>query len=160
MALKSKKPGKQRLAQINAPLHVRRKFMTAKLVRELREKLGIKRLPVRKGDVVRVVRGEWTGHEGKVVAVDYEKVALHIDGVTIKKADGTPVYYPIHPSNVMIVKLDLSDKLRKKVIERRKGRPEAVVEEKKTEEVVEEHKEEAKEGLEVKKEESTPQGGE
>ncbi len=157
MAPKSKKPGKQRLAQINAPHHIRRKFMTAKLVRELREKLGIKRLPVRKGDVVRVVRGEWTGHEGKVVAVDYKKIALHIDGVTIKKADGTPVYYPIHPSNVMIVKLDLSDKFRKKIIERRKGRPEAVVEEEVTEEKPEE---EAREGLEVKKEESTPQGGE
>lgn len=157
MAPKSKKPGKQRLAQINAPYHIRRKFMTAKLVRELREKLGIKRLPVRKGDVVRVVRGEWTGHEGKVVAVDYKKIALHIDGVTIKKADGTPVYYPIHPSNVMIVKLDLSDKFRKKIIERRKGRPEAIIEEEVTEEKPEE---EAKEGLEVKKEGSTPQGGE
>ena len=157
MAPKSKKPGKQRLAQINAPYHVSRKFMTAKLVRELREKLGIKRLPVRKGDVVRVVRGEWTGHEGKVVAVDYKKIALHIDGVTIKKADGTPVYYPIHPSNVMIVKLDLSDKFRRKIIERRKGRPEAIIEEEVTEEKPEE---EVKEGLEVKKEESTPQGGE
>jgi len=159
MALKSKKPRKQRLAQINAPLHIRRKFMTAKLVRELQEKLGIKRLPVRKGDVVRIVRGEWTGHEGKVVAVDYEKIALHIDGVTVKKADGTPVYYPIHPSNVMIVKLDLSDKFRKRIIERRKGRPEAITEEI-TEKEAEESKEEAEESLEVKKEESTPQGGE
>jgi len=155
VALKSKKPGKQRLAQINAPHHIRRKFMTAKLVRELREKLGIKRLPVRKGDVVRVVRGEWTGHEGKVVAVDYKKIALHIDGVTIKKADGTPVYYPIHPSNVMIVKLDLSDKFRRRIIERRKGRPEAIIEE----EAKEKSEEGVKEGLEVKKEESTPQGG-
>ncbi len=159
MVPKSKKPGKQRLAQINAPLHIRRKFMTAKLVRELREKLGIKRLPVRKGDVVRVVRGEWTGHEGKVVAVDYKKIALHIDGVTIKKADGTPVYYPIHPSNVMIVKLDLSDKFRKKIIERRKGRPEVIVEEV-TEKEAEEPKEKVGEDLEVKREESTPQGGE
>jgi len=153
---RSKKPRKQRLAQINAPHHVRRKFMTAKLVRELRDKLGIKRLPVRKGDVVRIVRGEWTGHEGKVVAVDYEKIALHIDGVTIKKADGTPVYYPIHPSNVMIVKLDLSDKLRKKIIERRKRGLETIAEE----EIEEKLEEKTEESLEVKKEESTPQGGE
>ncbi len=129
MKVSSKKPGKQRLAQIRAPFHIRRKFLTAKLSRELRDKLGIKRLPVRKGDVVRIMRGEWSGHEGKVVAVDYEKVALHIDGVTIKKADGTPKYYPIHPSNVMIVRLDLSDKMRKKVIERRKGRVVELVEE-------------------------------
>ncbi len=122
MKVRSKKPGKQRLSQIKAPLHQRHKFMTAKLVPELREKLGIKRLPVRKGDVVRIMRGEWTGHEGKVVAVDYEKIALHIDGVTIRKADGTPRYYPIHPSNVMIVRLDLSDKYRRRIIERRKGR--------------------------------------
>ncbi len=130
MVTLSKKPGKQRLAQIRAPLHIRRKFLTAKLSKELRDKMGVKRLPVRKGDVVRIMRGEWSGHEGKVVAVDYEKVALHIDGVTIKKADGTPKYYPIHPSNVMIVRLDLSDKMRKKVIERRKGRIIEVTEEK------------------------------
>lgn len=120
------KPGKQRLHLYKAPIHIRHKFMCAKLSDELREKLGIKRLYVRTGDSVRVLRGDWKGHEGKVVKVDYEKIALHIEGVTIKKADGTPVYYPIHPSKVMIIKLDLSDEKRSEMIKRKGGKSEEV----------------------------------
>jgi len=124
--MSSAKPTKQRLALYNAPDHIRRKFMTAKLSEDLRAKLGIKRINVRVGDTVKIVRGDWKGHEGKVVKVDYDKITLHVEGVTIKKADGTPVFYPIHPSKVIITKLDLSDKARKKIIERRKGKLEAL----------------------------------
>ncbi|OYT39869.1 MAG: 50S ribosomal protein L24 [Desulfurococcales archaeon ex4484_58] len=117
----SSKPSKQRKALFNAPLHKLRKLFSAPLSPELREKYGVKRLPVRSGDVVRIMRGDWKGHEGKVVRVDTKKMRIYVEGVQIKKADGTPVYYPIHPSKVMIIKLDLSDKWRRKIIERRKG---------------------------------------
>lgn len=103
------------------PLHLRHKLFNAKLSKELVEKYGVKRLPVRVGDVVRIMRGDFAGHEGKVVKVDLKRVRIFVEGVQIKKADGTPVYYPIHPSKVMIVKLDLSDKYRLKIIERRKS---------------------------------------
>ncbi|MEO3992891.1 MAG: 50S ribosomal protein L24 [Desulfurococcaceae archaeon TW002] len=125
------KPGKQRLSMREAPPHVRHKYLTAPLSRELREELGIKRIYVRAGDTVKIVRGDWKGHEGKVVKVDYEDIALHVEGVTIKKADGTPVYYPIHPSKVVIIKLDLSDKKRAKIIERRGGKSKVKPEEEK-----------------------------
>jgi len=101
------------------PLHLRHKLFNAPLSPELRKELGIKRLPIRKGDVVRILRGDWKGHEGKVVKVDLKRVRIHVEGVTIKRADGTPVYYPIHPSKVMIIKLGEVDKVRKKIIERR-----------------------------------------
>ncbi|OYT47887.1 MAG: 50S ribosomal protein L24 [Desulfurococcales archaeon ex4484_42] len=116
----SSKPSKQRYAYFNAPLHKRHTFFNAKLSDELVKQYGVKRLPVRKGDVVRIMRGDWAGHEGKVVKVDYERIRIYVEGVTLKRADGTPVYYPIHPSKVMIVKLDLSDKYRLKIIERRR----------------------------------------
>ena len=115
----SAKPSKQRKALYNAPLHLKKKLLNAPLSPELREKYGVKRLPVRKGDTVRIMRGDWKGHEGKVVRVDTKKSRIFIEGVQRKKADQTPVYYPIHPSKVMIVKLDLGDKWRKKIIERR-----------------------------------------
>jgi len=122
MALtRSKKPSKQRKALYNAPLHLRHKFMTAKLSDELAEKYGVKRLPVRKGDTVKILRGDWRGHEGKVVEVDLKRGRIFVEGVQVKKADGTLVYYPIHPSKVIITKLDLSDKYRMRIIERRKG---------------------------------------
>ncbi|MGC9181350.1 50S ribosomal protein L24 [Thermogladius sp.] len=121
MALtRSKKPSKQRKALYNAPLHLRHKFMTAKLSDELAEKYGVKRLPVRKGDTVKILRGDWRGHEGKVVEVDLNRGRIFVEGVQVKKADGTLVYYPIHPSKVIITKLDLSDKYRMRIIERRK----------------------------------------
>ena len=116
---KSSKPSKQRLFLYNMPLHLRHKLFNAPLSPELRKELGIKRLPIRKGDVVRILRGDWKGHEGKVVKVDLKRVRIHVEGVTIKRADGTPVYYPIHPSKVMIIKLGEVDKVRKKIIERR-----------------------------------------
>ena len=138
MALtRSSQPRKQRKAYFNAPLHIRQKFMTAPLSPELKEKLGIKRLPVRKGDVVRIMRGDWKGHEGKVVRVDLKRVRIYVEGVTIKRADGTPRYYPIHPSKVMIVKLDLSDKKRQEIIERKRKAREAILAKKEAEGKVE-----------------------
>jgi large subunit ribosomal protein L24 len=110
------------------PLHLRHRLFNAPLSSELREKYGVKRLPVRVGDTVRIMRGDFTGTEGKVVNVDLKRVRVFVEGVQIKKADGTPVYYPIHPSKVMIVKLDLSDKYRVRIIERRKGKAEALTE--------------------------------
>ncbi len=116
----SSQPRRQRFAYYAAPLHIRHKFFNAKLASELAKELGIKRLPIRKEDVVRVVRGDWAGHEGKVLDIDLRKVRIYVEGVTIKKADGTPVPYPIHPSKVVIIKLGKVDKVREKLIERRK----------------------------------------
>jgi large subunit ribosomal protein L24 len=117
----SRQPRKQRLALLQAPLHVRQKLMTAPLSEELREKYGVKRLPVRKGDKVRIVRGDFKGHEGAVVKVDLRRLRIYVDGVTVKRQDGTPRFVPIHPSKVVIVALDLKDKWRRAIIERRSG---------------------------------------
>jgi len=122
---RSKQPRKQRKALFNAPLHVRHKLLTARLSEELQRQYGIKRLPVRKGDTVLILRGDFKGVRGKVVRVDLKRVRIYVEGATIKKPSGETVYYPIHPSKVMIVELDLSDKKRLETIERiRKQREE------------------------------------
>ncbi|HDJ50934.1 MAG TPA: 50S ribosomal protein L24 [Thermoprotei archaeon] len=126
---KSKQPRKQRKVLYIAPKHVRYKMMSAHLSKELREKYGVRALPVRKGDVVRVMRGNYRGHEGKVVEVDRKRYYIYIEGVKIKKADGTEVLRPIHPSKVMIVKLDMSDKWRIKILERKGVKREIIEEE-------------------------------
>ncbi len=123
--VKSSQPKKQRRAFFNAPLHKRQKMMAAPLSRELREKFGIRSLPVRVGDEVVIMRGDWKGHRGKVVEVDLKRMRIYVEGVTVTNARGEPRYYPIHPSNVMIVKLNLDDKRRLEIIERkRKAREE------------------------------------
>ncbi|MEB3851542.1 MAG: 50S ribosomal protein L24 [Desulfurococcales archaeon] len=118
----SRQPRKQRRAYFQAPLHVRQKLMSAPLSPELREKYGVRSLPVRAGDKVKVMRGDFRGHEGKVVKVDLRRYRIYVDGVTIKRSDGTPVFRPLHPSKVMIVELDLSDPWRRRILERRGGR--------------------------------------
>jgi large subunit ribosomal protein L24 len=116
----SKQPRKQRFSLYNAPLHLRHKFLTAKLSPELQKKLCIKRLPVRRGDTVLIMRGDFKGIMGKVVKVDLKRVRIYVEGATLTNSRGETVYYPIHPSKVLIVDLDLSDKVRQKIIERKR----------------------------------------
>jgi large subunit ribosomal protein L24 len=115
----SKQPRKQRKSHFKAPLHVRHKLMSATLSEELRERYDIRSLPVRKGDTVQVMRGDFREQEGKVEKVDTKNFVLQIDGVSVQKPDGNKVYHPVHPSNVMLVELDLEDDERNEIIERK-----------------------------------------
>ena len=86
--------------------------MGAMLSLELREKHGVKSLPVRSGDTVKVLRGDHKGKEGKVAGVNLTKMTITVDGVSVTKSDGTEVPRPVQPSNVMITKLELKDEKR------------------------------------------------
>ena len=118
--VQSSQPKKQRRAFFNAPLHKRQKMVAAPLSPELRREYGIRNLPVRAGDEVVIMRGMFKGHRGKVVRVDLKRMRIYVQGATVKNSRGEDRYYPIHPSNVMIVKLDLSDARRREMIERRR----------------------------------------
>ena len=72
----------------------------------------------KKGDLVRIMRGQFRDTEGKILGVDYGKIRLIVDSATTTKADGKEVQIPIHPSNVLLVKLEMDDE-RKKSIERK-----------------------------------------
>ena len=117
---KSKKPRKQRKFLYEAPLHIRRKLMSAHLSKELREKYKTRSLPVRKGDEVEIMRGEFKRKRGKIVRVDLKKYKIYIEGITRRRSVGTQVLVPIHPSKVKIISLNLEDKKRVKILERRK----------------------------------------
>jgi len=108
----SSKPRKQRKRLFKAPLHKRNKIMSATLSSSLREKYGTRNLPVRKGDTVEVMRGDFAKHKGKVIEVDLKKYRVFVEKATIKRTDGSERYYPFHPSNLRIVKLDTSDEKR------------------------------------------------
>ena len=108
----SKQPRKQRKERYKAPLHKRQKFMRSLLSRELRNKYEKRSARVVKGDTVKVLRGVFSDIEGKVQSVSLKRERITIDGVSIAKADGSEVANPVHPSNVMITKLNLKDGLR------------------------------------------------
>ena len=114
----SKHPRKQHLALYAAPLHRRHRFLSAPLSRELRGKYKKRSLPVRKGDKVRVMRGDFKKLEGDVLEVDTKRSRIQVQGATTTKADGTQVTRLLAPSNVVLIKL-VSDKERDKVLERR-----------------------------------------
>ncbi len=116
----SKKPKKQRKYRFNAPLHSKHKLARAHLSKELRKKYGKRSAGLRKGDRVAVMRGEFTKKEGKIEAVLLKKSKVHVEGIEKTKKDGTKVRVPIDPSNLMIKELNLEDKYRQKMIERKK----------------------------------------
>ncbi|MFH1399364.1 MAG: 50S ribosomal protein L24 [Candidatus Woesearchaeota archaeon] len=115
----SKAPGKQRKYRARAPLHIKRKFMGAHLSPELRKSHGRRAIIVRKDDKVKVMRGQFSGLSGKVDRVDISGVKVYVRGVETTKKDGTKVFYPLHPSNLMITELNLSDKKRVAALKRR-----------------------------------------
>ena len=108
-------PRKQRKNLFNAPLHIRHRGMNAHLSEELSKKYSRRSFPVVKGDTVAVMRGEEgiKGHIGKVESINRKKYRITIDGITHAKADGTQVAKGIHPSNVVITRLNTDDPRRR-----------------------------------------------
>jgi large subunit ribosomal protein L24 len=64
---------------------------------------------IKKGDLVRIMRGQFRETEGKVVNVSYKKGVVYLDNTSVTKADGKEASVPIHPSNLMLVKLELDE---------------------------------------------------
>src|SRR4030043_2181152 len=114
------KPTKQRKMLFQAPDHIRYKFFAAPLSPQLKKSHKVKTIPGRSGDTVRIMRGDHKGFEGKITRVDRKKYRIYVEGLTREKVDGTAIFVPVHPSKVMITKLNLDDKWRKKILERKK----------------------------------------
>ncbi|HWG90321.1 MAG TPA: 50S ribosomal protein L24 [Candidatus Thermoplasmatota archaeon] len=108
-------PRKQRLNLNNLPVHARRAQISSHIDPEYREarKITTRTTTLRKGDTVRVMRGDHAGTVGKVLTVDTRARKVTVEGVTVAKADKTEKARPVDPSNLLITKLDLSDALRR-----------------------------------------------
>jgi large subunit ribosomal protein L24 len=113
------KPSKQRKMLYQAPDHIRHRLLAAHLSPELRATHIVKSFPVRSGDTIRVMRGDHKGFEGKITRIDLKKYRIYVEGLTREKVDGTTVFVPVHPSKVTVTRLNLDDKWRKKILERR-----------------------------------------
>jgi len=114
----SKQPRKQRKLIHNAPLHVRHKLMSVALSKDLKDQYKRRSIPVKKGDTVQVMRGDFKDHEGKVEKVNLKNYRVFVEGATLQKPDGNMVYHSMHPSNLVIVELDMDDDERNKIMER------------------------------------------
>jgi len=129
----SNKPGKNRLEQIKAPLHIRRKRMRARLITDDPDLQAVRTVTVRVGDEVEVLRGDFgnpnsvksdsrgkrlgqsrgrAGLKAKVASVNTTSGMIFVDGLTMTTADGKEEAIPIHPSNIIVTALYEGDPLR------------------------------------------------
>ena len=108
----STKPSKQRKYRYNAPLHLRKKFMSVHLSSEMSKKHGVRNLPVRVGDTVKIIKGDFKGKSSKVERVNLRKSLVYVQGVERQRRDGTKSLLGIAPANVIISDLITDDKRR------------------------------------------------
>ena len=113
--VKRKKQKKQRRSFALRKLHLEGKELGAHLSKELRKSLGMRSLQLRKGDKVKVMRGSHNGFSGKIIKINRRKCQVFLENLNRKKADGTEVPLPLHPSNLLLVELERSDEKRIKV---------------------------------------------
>jgi large subunit ribosomal protein L24 len=111
--MSSDKPSKVRSRMFNAPLHKLGKIINARLSDDLRTKYAFKTVRIKKGDSVKIVRGEYAGVEGKVTGVNVENGTISVEGVYRERVKGEQTPVMITASKVMITSLNLEDKLRK-----------------------------------------------
>ncbi len=116
----SVQPRKQRKFRHNAPMHVKQKFVSAHLSETLRSRFERRSLPLRVGDEVKVMRGTSKGFKGKIDKIDLKRTKVFIEGLNVKKVDGSEVLKPVNPSNLIIVEPKMEDKRRQMIIERAK----------------------------------------
>jgi large subunit ribosomal protein L24 len=101
----SKRPGKQRKYRAEAPLHLRKKFVSINLSKELRKKIGKRNIPVKKDDKVKILRGKYNGKTGKILEVLLKKSKVIVDGINVTKRDGSKANVKLEPSNMQIIEM-------------------------------------------------------
>jgi large subunit ribosomal protein L24 len=112
----SKQPRKQRKYLANAPLHIKKKLMGVNLSKELRKKYHKRSLPLRKKDTVKILRGKFKGKKGKIIRIILKAQKVEMEGIQIKKQDGSKVNIRLRPSNLQITELNVEDKKRNKAL--------------------------------------------
>ncbi|MFX0074676.1 MAG: 50S ribosomal protein L24 [Candidatus Hermodarchaeota archaeon] len=110
MKVKSKQPRRQRKALYKHMNHQRSKLLSARVADFVREEYGIKTLPIRVGDGVRITRGEFKDFEGEIIEITKNQ-RIKIKEATFDKADGTQFHPAIHVSKVLITKFTKEKKM-------------------------------------------------
>lgn len=120
--ISSKSPKKQRKYRSNAPLHIKQKFTSVHLSKELRTKYERRNLSIRKGDKVKISRGQFKKKSGKVTDVNIKTGKIYVEGIETIKKDGSKTLYPLDPSNLIITELVLEDKKRKEKLGKKENK--------------------------------------
>ena len=68
---------KQRKYIFKSPLHIKHRLIAASLSKELRKEHNTRSVPIRKGDTVRVMAGQFKDLSGKVSRVSLSKLKVY-----------------------------------------------------------------------------------
>ncbi|BGO91771.1 60S ribosomal protein L26A [Rhodotorula toruloides] len=118
MAVTSISQRKAHKAHFGAPSSVRRILMSAPLSKELRAEHGVRSIPIRKDDEVKIVRGTYKGREGRINTSNRKNFRVFVEGVSRDKGNGATVPIPVSASNVVITKIKM-DKDRTALLKRK-----------------------------------------
>lgn len=108
----SKKPDKSRKAQYTRAMHKAIAAVAAHLNEKLAKELGKRSVSVRKNDVVKVMRGEFAGKEGKITSIDRKTGRVYIEKLVKKKSNGQERQVPVHSSNLLVIDVEKTDRKR------------------------------------------------
>jgi large subunit ribosomal protein L24 len=114
---RSSQPRKMRAALHSGAIRLRNKSMSSTLSKDLKEKHSHDHVHLRKGDTVKIMRGDFKGIEGKVSRTFSKRGQITVEGVTREKLKGGTVPVKVNASKVMVTSLNLDDKLRRKALE-------------------------------------------
>jgi large subunit ribosomal protein L24 len=101
----SSQPRKQRKYRANAPLHLRRKFVSVALSKPLRKTQGKRNVVLKKNDKVKIMRGKFKGKTGKVLSVDLKYSKVIVENIQVTKLDGSKANVKLQPSNLQIIEM-------------------------------------------------------
>ena len=124
----SKQPRKQRKYVANAPMHLQRKMLSSNLSKELRKKFERRSVPLRKGDLIKILKGKFKGKTGKVIEIRTKNSKIYVEGIQIKKKDGSKANVKLNSSNLQIITLNDEDKKRNMSLQKGKKLEEKKVE--------------------------------
>jgi large subunit ribosomal protein L24 len=114
----SAKPTKVRKSLYLSPGHEKGSMLLrAALAEDLKTKYTRNAVRIRPGDSVRLVRGEYSGVEGKIQKVFPKQGRVTIEGVTREKIAGGTTPIRIHASNLIVTSLNMDDKFRRGKLE-------------------------------------------
>lgn len=97
-------------------LHVLSRMVSAPLSDELKAKNKIRCVRVKKGDRVKIMRGDYKDIEGKVNKVNLKTGYVTVEGLTREKVKGENIPVKVHSSKLQVIALELGDKLRAKKV--------------------------------------------
>mmetsp|Transcript_10472 Transcript_10472/g.23362 ORF Transcript_10472/g.23362 Transcript_10472/m.23362 type:complete len:118 (+) Transcript_10472:614-967(+) len=93
-----------------------KKLMSSPTSKNLKIKYEIKRIPIRRGDYVIILRGNQKGKLGKITQCSRRNFFIFVENVIGVKTSNMNYFIQINPSNVLVSKINLTDTRKEKFL--------------------------------------------